>query len=86
MSEGLGAAVGHAFTTLKLHRLEANIQPDNLASVRLVERLGFEREGHSKRYLKICGQWRDHDRFAILAEDWRRVHGHDDGDSSEAVT
>jgi [ribosomal protein S5]-alanine N-acetyltransferase len=71
MHEALGLALGHAFGTLGLHRLEANIQPENVASLALVRRLGFTREGYSRRYLKIGGRWRDHERWAILAEDWR---------------
>jgi ribosomal-protein-alanine N-acetyltransferase len=44
----------------------------NRASVALVRRLGFRREGYSRRYLKIGGRWRDHERWALLAEDWHR--------------
>lgn len=73
MSEALQLALGHAFDALKLHRVEANIQPDNHASLALVRRAGFTREGFSRRYLKIAGRWRDHDRWAILAEDWRAM-------------
>jgi ribosomal-protein-alanine N-acetyltransferase len=62
----------YAFKQLKLHRLEANIQPGNLASIALIKRAGFVREGYSRRYLKICGQWRDHERWAILSEDWKK--------------
>jgi ribosomal-protein-alanine N-acetyltransferase len=62
--------VTHAFDTMKLHRLEANIQPANARSKALVKRLGFRREGMSPRYLKINGRWRDHERWAILSEDW----------------
>ena len=71
MKEAIALTLGHAFTELGLHRVEANIQPDNAASIGLVERLGFVREGYSRRYLKIGGRWRDHERWAILAEDWR---------------
>lgn len=67
MHEGLHSVVRHAFTRLKLHRLEANIQPGNIASIALVRSCGFQREGYSPRYLKIGGRWRDHERWAILA-------------------
>ncbi len=70
MTAGLGAVVTDAFSSLGLHRLEANIQPDNAPSLNLVRRLGFRREGFSPRYLIIDGQWRDHERWTILAEDW----------------
>lgn len=67
MREGLVQVLRHAFGTLKLHRLEANIQPGNLASIALVHSCGFVQEGFSPRYLKINGRWRDHERWAILA-------------------
>lgn len=70
MKEGLRAVVSRAFRQLRLHRLEANIQPDNEASRRLVQRLAFKLEGFSPRYLKIAGKWRDHERWAVTAEDW----------------
>ena len=68
MKEGLHAAVRHAFGPLGLHRLEANIQPNNTASIALVRKLGFKLEGYSPRYLKIFGRWRDHERWAIVAD------------------
>ena len=68
MTEALRAAVGYAFNELGLHRLEANIQPGNLASIALVRRLGFKQEGFSPRYLRINGEWRDHERWALLAD------------------
>jgi [ribosomal protein S5]-alanine N-acetyltransferase len=68
MSEALRLLVRHAFSTMRLHRLEANIQPANHASIALVKRCGFEREGYSPRYLKIGGRWRDHERWAIRAD------------------
>jgi [ribosomal protein S5]-alanine N-acetyltransferase len=71
MSEGLALALRWAFRELHLHRVEANIQPGNEASRALVRRFGFRREGLSLRYLKIAGRWRDHERWALLAEDWR---------------
>ena len=70
MQEGLALVIAEAFDTMKLHRLEANIQPANKASRRLVKRLGFKREGVSPRYLKIAGRWRDHERWALLSEEW----------------
>lgn len=70
MREGLTRVVHHAFGSMGLHRLEANIQPGNVASIALVRALGFAKEGYSKRYLKVGRKWEDHERWAILAEDW----------------
>jgi [ribosomal protein S5]-alanine N-acetyltransferase len=72
MTEAVQLMLRHTFVNLKLHRLEANIQPGNTPSIALVKRAGFTREGYSRRYLKICGRWRDHERWAILVEDWRK--------------
>jgi [ribosomal protein S5]-alanine N-acetyltransferase len=72
MTEALDLMLAYAFEQLKLHRLEANIQPANVASIALVRRSGFSREGFSRRYLKICGRWRDHERWAIIVEDRKR--------------
>ncbi len=72
MSEGLRLVLRHAFGPLGLHRLEANIQPKNRASIRLVRRAGFRREGFSPRYLRVLGRWRDHERWAITVEAFRR--------------
>jgi len=71
MSEGLELVLARVFTELRLHRLEANIQPGNTASMELVRKAGFVREGFSERYLKIGGRWRDHEHWAIRAEQWR---------------
>ncbi len=70
MTEGLALVLNCAFDQLDFHRLEANIQPDNLASRALVARLGFRQEGFSPRYLMIDGAWRDHERWAILSDEW----------------
>ena len=70
MHKALQLALTKVFTELNLHRLEANIQPDNLASIRLVEKLGFKREGYSEKYLFINGAWRDHVRYALVKENW----------------
>lgn len=72
MRQGLALAIEYSFEQLRLHRLEANIQPGNQRSIDLVKELGFRLEGFSRRYLKISGRWRDHERWAILAEEWRR--------------
>ena len=71
MRQGLHKVITHAFRELKLHRLEANIQPDNERSIALIRGLGFRREGVSPRYLKVCGRWKDHERWAILSEEWK---------------
>ena len=73
MHDGLRRVVSVAFRELRLHRLEANIQHSNVRSVALVERLGFKREGTARGYLKIGNRWRDHERWALLKEDWYRA-------------
>lgn len=72
MTEGFALALDFAFRRLRLHRVEANVQPGNRLSIALVTRVGFDREGYSRRYVKIAGRWRDHVRFAMLAEDWTK--------------
>ncbi len=69
MREGMRLVMRHAFGSLGLHRLQANIQPGNAASIALVRGAGFRKEGFSPRYLKIAGRWRDHESWAALAED-----------------
>ncbi len=70
MAQGMRGLLQHLFVKMKMHRVEANIQPGNSASIRLVQRCGFRLEGFSPRYLKIRGRWRDHERWAITREDW----------------
>ncbi|MGA4543202.1 GNAT family N-acetyltransferase [Uniformispora flossi] len=67
MTEGLALALRYAFEDLRLHRLEANIQPENKASSALAQRLGFRYEGLSHDYLFIDGAWRDHERWSLTA-------------------
>jgi ribosomal-protein-alanine N-acetyltransferase len=77
LAEGVGLVLDLAFTTLGLNRVEANVQPTNVRSLRLVRRLGFRKEGFSPQYLRIAGRFRDHVRTAMLAETWakrRRVY------------
>jgi ribosomal-protein-alanine N-acetyltransferase len=80
----LALAVDHAFST-GLHRIEVNIRPENLASRRVVEKLGFREEAYHPRYLHIDGAWRDHVGYALTSEDvvadggllarWHRLRG-----------
>ena len=74
MSEGLALVLDQAFTNLNFHRLEANIQPENAASLALVQRIGFRKEGFSPAFLQVGGMWRDHERWTILAEEWLAAH------------
>jgi ribosomal-protein-alanine N-acetyltransferase len=71
MTEGLRLTLKYGFKILKLHRVEANIRPGNIASIKLVRRCGFKHEGFSPKYLKIGGRWRDHERWAIRTDNWR---------------
>jgi len=71
MSEGVRLVLRFAFLDLKLHRIEANVQPENEPSRAVLRRSGFTQEGFSRKYLKIGGRWRDHERWAILREDWK---------------
>lgn len=71
MTEAVGLILKLAFKDLKLHRIEANVQPENLASIAVLKRCGFTKEGFSRKYLKIGGRWRDHERFAIITENWK---------------
>ena len=69
MKEGMTQVIRYAFDELGLHRLEANIQPGNQASIALARSVGFEYEGFSPRFLRINGEWCDHERWAVLADD-----------------
>ncbi len=81
MPTAVAMAVDHCFRTVGLHRIEVNIRPENVASLRVVEKLGFRDEGIRLQLLHIAGGWRDHRSFAITAEEvpegmvarWRAV-------------
>ena len=73
MTEAVDVILHYAFNDLRLHRIEANVQPHNRPSIAVLKRNGFRKEGFSRRYLKINGRWRDHERWAIIKEDWRAI-------------
>lgn len=65
----LALAVDHCFFTLHLHRMEVAIRPENVRSLRVVEKLGFRHEGNRARYMHVDGDWRDHEMFALHADE-----------------
>ncbi|MCW2714486.1 MAG: GCN5-related N-acetyltransferase [Frankiales bacterium] len=69
MTTALALVLDHCFGPVGLHRVEANVRPENGASLRVLSKLGFTAEGRHRRYLFIDEQWRDHLGFALLAED-----------------
>ncbi|HEU0241804.1 MAG TPA: GNAT family protein [Micromonosporaceae bacterium] len=69
MPTALALATDHAFTSGGMHRMEVNIRPENTASRRVVEKLGFREEALHVRYLHIDGAWRDHIGYALTAEE-----------------
>lgn len=76
MTEAVRAATSFAFTAAGLHRLQAAVMPSNQASLRVLDKVGYRREGLAERYLCIAGKWEDHLLFAATVEDWAaRGHG-----------
>ena len=73
MSRGIKLILKNIFEEMKLHRIEANIQPENSSSINLVKANGFIKEGYSPRYLNVDGQWRDHERWALTYENWNEI-------------
>lgn len=74
MSRGLKLVLKNIFEEIKLHRIEANIQPKNTPSINLVKANGFSKEGYSPKYLNIDGKWGDHERWALTYEDFERAN------------
>ncbi|WP_067451464.1 GNAT family N-acetyltransferase [Actinomadura macra] len=68
MTEGVSLLLDYGFKNLGLHRIEADIQPGNTASLNLVRRLKFHREGFSRGFICIDGKWMDHERWAITSD------------------
>jgi [ribosomal protein S5]-alanine N-acetyltransferase len=68
ISAGLTYVINLAFGSLELHRLEADIQPDNYPSKRLIEKMGFTCEGISRGFIRINGEWTDHERWALMLD------------------
>jgi [ribosomal protein S5]-alanine N-acetyltransferase len=73
MTRAVAAATRYGFSTLRLHRVEAACLPENVASMTLLERNGFQREGLARSYLKIDGAWRDHVLYALLEHEAPRA-------------
>jgi ribosomal-protein-alanine N-acetyltransferase len=71
MTEAVRAATTFALCTLRLHRVQAAVMPNNPGSQRVLEKVGYRREGIALRYLCIAGSWEDHVVFAVTAEEWR---------------
>jgi ribosomal-protein-alanine N-acetyltransferase len=83
MTEAVTGLLAFAFESQGLHRLEAACLSENEPSRRLLERLGFRREGVARSYLRIDGRWRDHLLYALLEEEWRNRHGQACGRAAE---
>lgn len=70
MADAVRAVVEYCFETLRIHRLEANIQPANESSRAIAREVGFALEGFSPAYLRIAGEWRDHERWGLVNPGW----------------
>jgi [ribosomal protein S5]-alanine N-acetyltransferase len=71
MTEAVRATTTFAFRAAGLHRLQAAVMPRNASSQRVLEKVGYRREGTAQRYLCIAGEWEDHVIFAVTVEEWR---------------
>jgi [ribosomal protein S5]-alanine N-acetyltransferase len=81
MTEAVGLATSFAFGALRLHRVQGAVMPSNLASLRVLEKLAYRREGLAERYLQIAGRWEDHVLLAVTAEEWPAATPFDRGSS-----
>jgi ribosomal-protein-alanine N-acetyltransferase len=70
MTEALKLALDIGFNELKFHRITAQVNPANPASIRVLEKVGFVREGYARKSLKVGGEWCDHVCFALLEEEY----------------
>jgi ribosomal-protein-alanine N-acetyltransferase len=73
-TEAVCAMTAFAFSAAGLHRVQAAVMPRNGASLRVLEKVGYRREGVAERYLCIAGRWEDHMLYAITAEEWAKAH------------
>lgn len=69
-TEALSVVVAFAFNQLQLHRIEAGVAPENFGSIKVLEKVGFIREGLSRKNLRIMGEWQDHYKYSMLEDDW----------------
>ena len=67
MADGMRLVMSFVFEDLQLHRIEADIQPMNVASVNFAHKVGFQKEGYSPDFIYVHGAWRDHERWAITS-------------------
>jgi len=70
MTTAVALVTEHLFTSAHMHRIEIAIRPENVPSNRIVTKLGFQFEGVRKSFLHIDGQWRDHNVYVMLQEDF----------------
>ena len=79
MQDATRTLIDHAFTAMRLHRIEAACIPDNIRSIRVLEKVGFRREGLLRSYLRINGVWQDHYLYSLIADEHRLLKaGHED--------
>ena len=75
-TEAVKTILGFGFNQLQLHRIEAGCAVENIGSIKVLEKAGFTKEGHTRKLLPIRGEWHDNFGFAILEEDWQKIKAH----------